>query len=92
MRRYFITGTDTDCGKTYVTAQLINYFANSVAIKPVASGCMIIENQLVSSDAQQLKQHNNIIYGSQLIHGDLNYQYLLILPPRKKEYTYLVMK
>jgi dethiobiotin synthetase len=60
MKRYFITGTDTDCGKTYVTAQLINYFANSVAIKPVASGCMMIENQLVSSDAQQLKQHKTL--------------------------------
>lgn len=38
MRRFFITGTDTDCGKTYVTGQLLDYCAHSLAIKPVASG------------------------------------------------------
>ncbi|MCL9684300.1 dethiobiotin synthase [Legionella maioricensis] len=56
MKRYFITGTDTDCGKTYVTAKLVEYFANAAAIKPVASGCVVIENQLVSTDAQHLQQ------------------------------------
>jgi dethiobiotin synthetase len=50
MKRYFITGTDTDCGKTYVTAKLVDFFANAAALKPVASGCMVIENQLVSTD------------------------------------------
>lgn len=56
MKRYFITGTDTDCGKTYVTVKLVEYFTNSVALKPVASGCMVIENELVSTDAQQLQK------------------------------------
>jgi dethiobiotin synthetase len=56
MRRYFITGTDTDCGKTYITGKLINFFANSAAIKPLASGCSTIDNHLVSSDAQHLQQ------------------------------------
>ena len=60
MKRYFITGTDTDCGKTYVTAKLVNFFANSAAIKPVASGCSFIDNQLISSDAQQLQQCSNL--------------------------------
>ncbi len=55
MKRYFITGTDTDCGKTYVTASLANYFPQSAAIKPIASGCMEIDGQLISSDAQQLQ-------------------------------------
>jgi dethiobiotin synthetase len=58
MKRYFITGTDTDCGKTYVTAKLVDYFANAAALKPVASGCMVIKNQLVSTDAQQLQQNS----------------------------------
>ncbi|HAT9053056.1 TPA: ATP-dependent dethiobiotin synthetase BioD, partial [Legionella pneumophila subsp. pneumophila] len=26
MKRYFVTGTDTGCGKTFVTNQLVNYF------------------------------------------------------------------
>jgi len=58
MKRYFITGTDTDCGKTYVTRQLIDYYANAVAIKPLASGCNKINNQLVNADAQQLIKNN----------------------------------
>ncbi|MBA2648965.1 MAG: dethiobiotin synthase [Legionella sp.] len=52
MKRYFITGTDTDCGKTYVTSALLNYFANTVAIKPVASGS--------ADDALALQQNNSI--------------------------------
>lgn len=60
MKSYFITGTDTDCGKTYVTCQLINYYQNAVAIKPVASGCHKIGMDLVSSDAQELVKNNEL--------------------------------
>lgn len=60
MKRYFITGTDTDCGKTYVTSQLINYYQNAIAVKPVASGCMSIGNKLISSDAQELAKINGL--------------------------------
>jgi dethiobiotin synthetase len=42
MKRFFITGTDTDCGKTYVLCQLLDYFhkqqKKALALKPVASG------------------------------------------------------
>ena len=38
MQRYFIIGTDTDCGKTYVTCQLLKQLENAVAIKPIESG------------------------------------------------------
>ncbi|WP_298625985.1 dethiobiotin synthase [uncultured Legionella sp.] len=54
MKRYFITGTDTDCGKTYVTRKLTEFVPNSAAIKPVASGCTFIDGELISSDAQEL--------------------------------------
>lgn len=57
MKRFFITGTDTDCGKTYVTASLLKYFSSAAAIKPVASGCMEIENKLVNSDALYLQEN-----------------------------------
>jgi dethiobiotin synthetase len=60
MKRYFITGTDTDCGKTYVTTQLVDFFSQAAAIKPIASGCKVIDNQLVNADALQLQQHSNL--------------------------------
>lgn len=60
MKRYFITGTDTDCGKTYVTTCLKNYFLSAAAIKPIASGCMELENQLVSNDALHLQKNSSL--------------------------------
>jgi dethiobiotin synthetase len=54
MIRYFVTGTDTDCGKTYATRQLMKAYPNSMAIKPIASGCHRIDHQLISSDAKEL--------------------------------------
>ncbi|MGL6028624.1 MAG: dethiobiotin synthase [Legionella sp.] len=60
MRRYFITGTDTDCGKTYVTKALLDYLPSACAIKPVASGCSVIDGQLVNADAQVLKQYTDL--------------------------------
>lgn len=43
MSRFFITGTDTDVGKTVATCQLLRAFAGrgmrAVGMKPVASGC-----------------------------------------------------
>lgn len=58
MKRYFITGTDTDCGKTYVTNQLKHYFPKAAAIKPIASGCIEVDGQLVSEDALSLQKHS----------------------------------
>lgn len=61
---YFITGTDTDIGKTTVTQQLI--LNNSklgkkvLGIKPVASGCYKHNNILVNSDGLKLQQASNI--------------------------------
>ncbi|MDP3269599.1 MAG: dethiobiotin synthase [Legionella sp.] len=56
MKRYFITGTDTDCGKTYATTELLHYFAHSAAIKPIASGCSTVDGHLINSDALSLQQ------------------------------------
>ncbi|HAU1151549.1 TPA: dethiobiotin synthase [Legionella pneumophila] len=60
MKRYFVTGTDTDCGKTFVTNQLVSHFSNSAAIKPIASGCDHSDNQLVNSDALLHQQQNHL--------------------------------
>jgi dethiobiotin synthetase len=54
----FITGTDTDVGKTYVAAQIAaNLVAGGCRVgvyKPVASGCQREGDTLVSPDAQRL--------------------------------------
>ena len=58
-RHFFITGTDTDVGKTVVTAGLIevaNQAAlSTAAIKPVAAGCESAESGLQNTDALQLQ-------------------------------------
>jgi dethiobiotin synthetase len=54
-RGIFITGTDTGVGKTIITAALARHLVNRgkrVAIfKPIATGCEMRGNTLVSSDA-----------------------------------------
>ncbi len=59
MRRLFITGTDTDAGKTYVTtllAQALSANKQSVmCLKPVAAGADIIDGQLKNDDALKLQ-------------------------------------
>lgn len=56
----FIAGTDTDAGKTYVSAliakQLLNQGHRVGVYKPVASGCVAENSQLVSDDAVRLWQ------------------------------------
>ncbi|MGS2724370.1 dethiobiotin synthase [Porticoccus sp. GXU_MW_L64] len=60
----FITGTDTDVGKTLVAAGLL-HAANAkglttAAIKPVAAGCEQAENGLRNSDALILQQATTV--------------------------------
>ncbi len=61
----FMTGTDTDIGKTYVTCLMLKAFnesgLNTLALKPIASGCHKNEQgELRNDDALQLQQHANI--------------------------------
>ncbi len=57
---FFVTGTDTGVGKTLVTAALMQYFKDQgksvAAMKPVASGAVWKDNQLVNDDALLLQQ------------------------------------
>ncbi|MGI9295701.1 MAG: ATP-dependent dethiobiotin synthetase BioD, partial [Pseudomonadales bacterium] len=57
---YFITGTDTDVGKTLVATTLL-YLArqrglSTAALKPVAAGCDIVGAELRNDDAVALQQ------------------------------------
>ena len=55
MKGIFITGTDTDVGKTWVaaglTAALKERGVNAVYFKPIQSGCLLEEGRLVPTDA-----------------------------------------
>lgn len=69
---YFITATDTDSGKTYVTALLTRAAQNqgfkTVAIKPVASGGMT-DSEILRSAAQNelsLKEVTPVFYKAPL--------------------------
>jgi len=61
---YFITGTDTDAGKTWATLALMRYFRNQgksvVGMKPVASGCVIQDGQLKNADALLMQQNASV--------------------------------
>jgi len=55
MRKIFVTGTDTEVGKTLITAALINKARQQKmrvdAIKPVAAGCEKLDAQWRNEDA-----------------------------------------
>lgn len=59
-RGYFITGTDTSVGKTFVTQLLLQALnqqgIRSLGMKPVAAGAEMIDGQLANDDALVLAQ------------------------------------
>jgi len=63
MNRWFITGTDTEIGKTHVSCALVRHLASlgyTVAgLKPVASGCHRTPDGLRNEDALALMQAAN---------------------------------
>lgn len=63
MRKFFITATDTDAGKTFVATALVKALVNkgkTVAVyKPISAGCDVIDNEPVNEDAFLLQQVAN---------------------------------
>jgi len=55
---WFITGTDTEIGKTWYTLALIQHLKNQglrvAGMKPIASGCEATQAGLRNSDAEQI--------------------------------------
>ena len=68
---YFITGTDTNVGKTWATIAIMQYFKNRgksvLGMKPVASGCFMHEGQLKNSDALMIQDHASLLLDYHLI-------------------------
>lgn len=64
-KSYFITGTDTDAGKTYVASRIIEHFVRAghktIGMKPVAAGCEInAHGLLANADVTALCDASNV--------------------------------
>ncbi|TYK66937.1 dethiobiotin synthase [Colwellia echini] len=70
MKELFITATDTDAGKTFVSCALIYALSQQVnsltkrqckvaAFKPVSAGCELVKEQLINEDAKLLSEFAN---------------------------------
>ncbi|MGB0893574.1 MAG: dethiobiotin synthase [Parashewanella sp.] len=67
---YFVTGTDTDCGKTFVASAILeavnqwaantNTSISTLGFKPIASGCDETDHGLRNSDALALMKASSI--------------------------------
>ncbi len=61
---YFITGTDTNVGKTWVTIALMRYFKRQgksvVGMKPIASGCLMQNGRLKNEDALLIQENASL--------------------------------
>jgi dethiobiotin synthetase len=64
MKGFFITGTDTEIGKTAITAGLTYLAAarglRAAAIKPLAAGQDFVEGRWVNEDVQRLRAASNM--------------------------------
>ena len=63
-KSFFITGTDTDAGKTWATIALMRYFKNKgfsvIGMKPVAAGCVWQDGQLKNADAMLMQENATV--------------------------------
>ncbi|MFI3197813.1 MAG: dethiobiotin synthase [Methylococcaceae bacterium] len=61
---YFITGTDTNAGKTWATIALMRYFKQQgktvVGMKPVAAGCFNQDGRLKNEDALLIQENASL--------------------------------
>ncbi|MEI5997159.1 dethiobiotin synthase [Paraburkholderia bengalensis] len=61
----FVTGTDTEIGKTLVSAALLRGFAReglrAAAMKPIAAGAALVDGVLHNEDADQLDAASSVL-------------------------------
>ncbi|MCW8932485.1 MAG: dethiobiotin synthase [Gammaproteobacteria bacterium] len=64
MKAYFITATDTDAGKTFVSSGILQYWSQqgykALGFKPIASGCQPTSEGLRNDDALKLITASNV--------------------------------
>ena len=70
--QFFVTGTDTGVGKTFVSCQLLlaaeQLGLSTLGLKPIASGCEWINGEWQNEDALALKKHASV----KLPYADIN--------------------
>ncbi len=63
-KAFFITGTDTGVGKTYIACKLIQQYVAQgfkvVGMKPVAAGCDFVNGEWVNDDVLKLEAASNV--------------------------------
>ena len=62
---YFVIGTDTNVGKTYIASALVKHFADkgfkAIGMKPIASGCELNDkSELINEDVTALVKASNV--------------------------------
>lgn len=61
---FFITGTDTGVGKTYIACKLIQQYVAQgykvIGMKPVAAGCEWVDGEWVNDDVLKLEAASNV--------------------------------
>lgn len=76
----FITGTDTDVGKTHVACQLIQQYVDQdlkvIGMKPVAAGCELVDGEWVNEDVQKLTAASNVDAPGELVNPYCFKQYI----------------
>lgn len=64
MLRLFVTGTDTDVGKTYISSQILQFFTKqgykTTVMKPVSYGCYEYKGMLIHEDAELLQKYSSV--------------------------------
>jgi len=64
MSGFFVTGTDTEVGKTRISTALVELlkqqYQRVAVMKPIASGCQKTAQGLRNDDAMQLQQHASV--------------------------------
>lgn len=68
---YFITGTDTEIGKTFVTAALLHAFAKqglrTIGMKPIAAGTELLDGVLRNEDVDSLIAASSVVAPQELV-------------------------
>ncbi len=61
---FFVTGTDTEVGKTHVSCLLLKQYAAQglkvIGMKPIAAGCELVNGEWVNEDVQKLIAASNV--------------------------------
>lgn len=64
IKKFFITGTDTGIGKTYISCRLLEYYNHkgfrTIGLKPVGTGGFIEDNKIINEDAVLLRDHSSV--------------------------------